>query len=104
VRSVPLAPLRLSALETGAAGVVVAIHDEDRVALADAGLREGSRVTVERRLPAGGPVLVELGAVRIALARVVAGRTLVVPVGPDAAGAPAPSPAAESPPIVRKVP
>jgi hypothetical protein len=61
-------------------------------------------VTVERRLPAGGPVLVELGAVRIALARVVAGRTLVVPVGPDAAGAPAPSAAAESPPIVRKVP
>jgi len=104
VRSALLASLPLSALEAGGTGRVVAIHDEDRVALADVGLREGCRVTVERRLPAGGPVLVEFGATRVALARVVAGRTLVVPAGPDAVGAPTPPADPETPPVAWTVP
>lgn len=78
-------------LDAGATGRVAAIADEDRLALSEVGLREGCRVTVERRLPGGGPVLVALGAARIALARIVASRTLVEPgardASPDAADA-----------------
>ncbi len=45
--------------------------------VADVGLVAGVEVAVERVLPLGGPVIVRLGAARVALARVVARSILV---------------------------
>jgi Fe2+ transport system protein FeoA len=65
---------------------VVEIAPEDAVALAEVGVRPGLDVTIERRLPFGGPVLLELGTARIAVARAVAARTIVAATGDNAAG------------------
>ena len=74
-----LASVSLAHVGTGAAARIVAIADEDLGALAEVGLFEQSLITVERRRPLGGPVLLDSGAARIAIARAVAARTRVIP-------------------------
>lgn len=69
----------LSAVRPGMAVRIERMADEDVLALAEVGLRSGTPVRVERRLPFGGPVLLDVGPARIAVARAVAARTLVVP-------------------------
>lgn len=69
----------LSAVPPGVTVRIVRMSDEDVLALAEVGLIGGTAVTIERRLPFGGPVLLEVGPARIAVARAVAARTLVVP-------------------------
>jgi Fe2+ transport system protein FeoA len=72
-----LAPRPLGTATAGVALTITTIADEDIVALAEVGLDEGSQVRVERMLPLGGPVLLESGPARVAIARSVARRTLV---------------------------
>lgn len=73
----PLATRALVTLEAGESGRVAAIADDDLLALADVGIHEGSRIRVERRLPLGGPVIVEAGRARISVARPVGARTRI---------------------------
>jgi Fe2+ transport system protein FeoA len=66
---------------------VAGIAAEDAAALAEVGVRLGVLVRVERRLPFGGPVLLDVGAARVAVARAVAARTSVVPAHGPGPGA-----------------
>lgn len=69
-----LALTRLADARPAARVRVAAIAAGDALALADVGVRVGVRLTIERHLPLGGPVIVSLGSTRIAIARVVAVR------------------------------
>jgi len=58
---------------------VVAVDPGDAAELAREGLLPGSLVTVATRTPLGGPLVVNLGPARLALARALAGRIVVEP-------------------------
>ncbi len=67
-RAVPGTPVR-----------VVAVDPGDAAELAREGLLPGSEVTVMTRTPLGGPLVVNLGRARLALALEMAGRIVVEP-------------------------
>jgi Fe2+ transport system protein FeoA len=72
-------PLPLVALRPSEAGRVVAVAADDAERLAAEGLHPGDVVVVDARLPLGGPLVVRVGRVRIAIARSVAAGILVEP-------------------------
>jgi Fe2+ transport system protein FeoA len=66
---------------------VVSIAADDAGELLAEGLVVGSTVMPEARAPFRGPVIVRVGRARVAVARSVAGRTLVEPVERESARA-----------------
>ena len=84
------APVRLSALASGAAGIVDRVEPADPVAerLHDLGFVPGTRVGVVRRAPLGDPILFELRGSQICLRRAEAGRITVRPVAAEVEGTP----------------
>ena len=71
----------LSDLERGTPASVVEVEPAQAQRLAALGLRRGTVLSVEQDAPLGGPRIVRLGTVRLALARAV---TRAVYVRPDA--------------------
>ncbi len=67
-RAVPGTPVRVAAVDPG-----------DAAELAREGLLPGSEVTVMTRTPLGGPLVVNLGRARLALALEMARRIVVEP-------------------------
>ncbi len=59
---------------------VVAIDSACRAFLSPEGIDVGVEVSVERRLALGGPLIVQLGRTRLAIARSLAAGVLVDPV------------------------
>ncbi len=82
------APIRLSALASGAAGIVLRLEPSDPVTerLGDLGFVPGTRVGVVRRAPLGDPILFELRGSQICLRRAEADRIAVRPVGAEVEG------------------
>jgi len=76
--AVPPSPARsLADLDRGEVATVVGAGREHRTRLAMQGIRPGVVVAVEQDAPFGGPRVVRVGAVRVAIARGVARSVLV---------------------------
>jgi Fe2+ transport system protein FeoA len=73
--------LRLAGASIGRTVRVTGISAEVRQALGREGVVTGARLTVERRVGLGGPVIVRLGRARLAIARAVAEEVQVEPGG-----------------------
>jgi Fe2+ transport system protein FeoA len=73
----PEGALRLASIRPGQTVWVVGTPEEARQSLAQEGVGPGTRLTVERRVGLGGPMIVRLGRARLAIARSVADGILV---------------------------
>jgi Fe2+ transport system protein FeoA len=65
---------------------VIAIEPALCGALLPEGIDCGVRISVERRLALGGPLIVRLGRARLAISRVIAAGIEVVPAGESGSG------------------
>ncbi len=74
------ASLPLSGVPVGERRVITEIQGHARAELAREGLLRGSVVLVAARTPLGGPVIVEVGRARVAVASQVADSVITVPL------------------------
>ncbi len=77
----------LARLEPGVEARVVAMDPAVAAWVDEAGITAGATLSVERRIPLGGPLIVRLGTARVALARRLAdGISVAVADAPAEAG------------------
>jgi DtxR family Mn-dependent transcriptional regulator len=75
--------ISLAQLDTGTAGVVVRVSDEDPEMLrylAELSIVPGKKITVKSRAPYGGPITLSVGRQELSIGQALAANVLIAPL------------------------